>query len=74
MSEGLGFKRWLTTTNHKDIGVLYIVTSLCFLVLTGTIGMLLRSQLAFTGESLLTPSSYEQGVTLLGLLGILWFA
>ncbi len=74
MPERLGLKRWLTTTYHKDIGILYIVTSLCFLVLTGAIGILLRSQLAFAGESLLSPSSYEQGVTFLGLLGILWFA
>ena len=74
MPESPGLKRWLTTTYHKDIGVLYIVTSLCFLVLTGAIGVLLRSQLAFAGESLLSPSSYEQGVTFLGLLGILWFA
>ena len=74
MSRGSRIKRWLTTTNHKDIGILYIVTSLCFLVLVGAIGVLLRAQLAFPGEDFLTSSGYEQGVTALGLLGILWFA
>ncbi len=74
MPKGFGLKRWLTTTYHKDIGILYIVTSLCFLVLVGAIGVLLRSQLAFPGQDLITSSAYEQGVTLLGLFGILWFA
>jgi cytochrome c oxidase subunit I+III len=55
-----------------------MVTALCFLVLVGAIGILLRAQLAFAHSSpsqdLLTSSTYEQGVTFLGLLGILWFA
>ena len=42
--------------------------------MVGAIGELLRAQLAFPGQDLLTSSGYEQGVTALGLLGILWFA
>jgi cytochrome c oxidase subunit I+III len=74
MLKGFSLKRWLTTTYHKDIGILYIVTSLCFLVLVGAIGVILRAQLAFPNQDLITSLAYEQGVTILGLLGILWFA
>ncbi len=38
-------KRWLVTTNHKDIGLLYIVTSLFFLVMGGVLALLIRLQL-----------------------------
>ncbi|MDY6764460.1 MAG: hypothetical protein SV377_02045, partial [Halobacteria archaeon] len=35
-------KRWLVTTNHKDIGILYILTSLFFLVFGGVLALLFR--------------------------------
>ncbi|WP_394348199.1 hypothetical protein [Salinadaptatus halalkaliphilus] len=38
-------KRWLVTTNHKDIGILYLGTSLFFLVLGGVLALLFRAQL-----------------------------
>jgi cytochrome c oxidase subunit I+III len=38
-------KRWFVTTNHKDVGLLYLVTSLLFLVLGGVLALLMRTQL-----------------------------
>ncbi len=65
-------KEWLTTTNHKRVGILYIVTAVFFLIIAGSLGMLMRTQLATPAETLLTPFTYGQIVTLHGLLMILW--
>jgi cytochrome c oxidase subunit I+III len=70
---GFSIKRWLTTTNHKDVGLLYLVTSIFFLVLAGTIAMSIRVQLSVPDGSLLAPNFYEQAVSYHGLIMILWF-
>ena len=71
--KGFSLKRWLTTTNHKDVGILYLVTAIFFLALAGTIAELVRGQLAVPNGSLLTPGLYEQAVSFHGLIMILWF-
>lgn len=66
-------KRWFITTNHKDIGILYILTALFFLVLGGVLAMLIRVQLWVPGESLLAGGAYNETVTTHGLLMVFWF-
>ena len=69
-------KRWLVTTNHKDIGILYIVTSLFFLVMGGVLALLIRLQLWLPrapGEGLLSAFAYNQSVTAHGLIMVFWF-
>jgi cytochrome c oxidase subunit 1 len=41
-----GLLRWVTTVDHKDIGILYLLTSLGFFVLGGFEALLIRIQLA----------------------------
>ncbi len=68
--------RWLLTTNHKDVGVLYIITSLFFLVFGGLLALLMRVQLVApraAGEGLLGPLAYNQAVSAHGLLMVFWF-
>ncbi|WP_129113437.1 cbb3-type cytochrome c oxidase subunit I [Halegenticoccus tardaugens] len=65
--------RWFVTTNHKDIGILYTVTALFFLVFGGVLALLMRVQLWVPGGELLSPVSYNQTVTAHGLLMIFWF-
>lgn len=72
MYGGFSIKEWLTTTNHKRVGILYIVTAVFFLIVAGSLGMLMRTQLATPNETFLTPFTYDQVVTLHGLLMILW--
>src|SRR3989454_987590 len=72
-SSGLTIKRWLTTTNHKDVGVLYLVTSLFFFVAAGIMALTIRTQLAAPGSNVVSQSAYTQLVTTHGLLMILWF-
>ncbi len=73
MYSGFSVKEWLTTTNHKRIGILYLVTSIYFLILAGTLAELIRVQLVIPNNILFTSFQYGQSVTLHGLIMILWF-
>jgi cytochrome c oxidase subunit 1 len=57
---------WLTTVDHKKIGLLYIWTALVFFAIGGLMALLIRTQLATPGEHLLTKNSYNQVVTMHG--------
>src|SRR4051812_13525279 len=57
---------WLTTVDHKRIGILYVWTALLFFVLGGTLALAIRTQLATPNEDLLTGSSYNAAVTMHG--------
>ena len=65
-------KRWLFTTNHKDIGILYLFTSLYFFVAAGLLALTFRVQLAVPSNTFLQPDEYNQAVTMHGLLMLLW--
>jgi cytochrome c oxidase subunit I+III len=66
-------KRWLTTTNHKDIGLLYLFTSLYFGAAGGTLSLLMRVQLSVPNNNFLSAVYYDQAVTMHGLIMIFWF-
>jgi cytochrome c oxidase subunit I len=57
---------WLTTVDHKRIGILYFVTSLVFLVLGGILALLMRAQLATPNEHFVTKDSYSELFTMHG--------
>jgi cytochrome c oxidase subunit I+III len=61
------------TTNHKDIGSLYLITALFFLVFGGLLALLLRVQLWTPGPSILDGIGYNQVVSAHGLLMVFWF-
>ncbi|MEM4311022.1 MAG: cbb3-type cytochrome c oxidase subunit I [Nitrososphaerales archaeon] len=65
--------RWLFTTNHKDIGILYLVTSLYFLILGGALAILMRIQLMLPNNQFLSAGPFNQAVTVHGLIMVLWF-
>jgi cytochrome c oxidase subunit I len=60
------FASWLVTTDHKRIGILYLSTSIVFLVLAGIMGLVMRTQLAQANEHVLSPETYNQLVTIHG--------
>ncbi len=57
---------WLTTVDHKRIGILYIWTALAFFAAGGILALLIRAQLATPDEHLLTKGSYNQVITIHG--------
>jgi cytochrome c oxidase subunit 1 len=57
---------WLTTVDHKRIGILYISTALVFFVLAGSFALLMRSQLARPNEHVFTRDTYNQLFTIHG--------
>jgi cytochrome c oxidase subunit I+III len=66
-------KRWLYTTNHKDVGLLYFFTSLYFGFIGAILALLMRIQLDQPGNTFLTFAYYNQAVTMHGLIMIFWF-
>ncbi|MDS0260875.1 cbb3-type cytochrome c oxidase subunit I [Haloarcula sp. S1CR25-12] len=66
-------RRWFLTTDHKDIGVLYLLTALFFLVFGGLLALLFRLELLTPGADLLGPLGYNQAVSTHGLLMVFWF-
>ena len=66
-------KRWLFTTNHKDVGILYLVTSLYFFIIAGTLALLFRIQLSVPENTFLDAAKFNQAVTNHGLLMVFWF-
>jgi len=62
------FARWLVTTDHKRVGILYISTSLVFFIGGGILALLMRGQLATPNEHFLTRNSYDELFTLHGTI------
>jgi cytochrome c oxidase subunit 1 len=60
------FSSWLTTTDHKRIGILYIATSLVFFIAGGILALLMRAQLATPHEHVVTKNSYDELFTMHG--------
>jgi cytochrome c oxidase subunit 1 len=65
---------WLSTTDHKRIGILYVVTALAYFAIAGLFAMLMRAQLAQPGQQLLDEQTYNQLFTMHGTLMMLFFA
>ena len=61
-----GLLRWVTTVDHKDIGILYLVTSVGFFVLGGIEALLIRIQLAVPQNTFLDPGAYDALFTMHG--------
>ena len=65
---------WLTTTDHKKIGTLYMVTAFGFFLIGGVMALFLRAELARPGLDLLSEQQYNQAFTLHGTIMLLFFA
>jgi cytochrome c oxidase subunit 1 len=63
-----GFMRWVTTTNHKDIGTLYLWFSFTMFMVGGVLALLLRAELFQPGLQLWEPHFFNQLTTMHGLI------
>jgi cytochrome c oxidase subunit 1 len=69
-----GFYGWLVSTDHKDIGLRYILTALCFFVFAGILALTMRWQLAVPLNSFMGPDRYNQVFTTHGTTMMFLFA
>ncbi len=61
-----GFLQWISSVDHKMIGIMYLWTSLIFLIVGFAEAMLMRIQLAQPGNQVLSPEAYNQIFTMHG--------
>ncbi len=71
--EPRGVLAWLTTVDHKKIGIMYVVTALVFFILSGLLALMMRLELASPGADYLTADQYNQFFTMHGTAMIFLF-
>jgi cytochrome c oxidase subunit 1/cytochrome c oxidase subunit I+III len=69
-----GLRGWLSTVDHKRIGMRYLVTAFVFLIAGGIEALIMRVQLAQPNATVLTPEQYNQLFTMHGVTMIFLYA
>src|ERR1700758_690798 len=64
---------WVLTTDHKKIGIMYLVTTFVFFMLGGVEALLMRVQLAEPSNTLLSGERYNELLTLHGTTMVFLF-
>ena len=59
-----GLYEWLTTTDHKKIGIMYLINSILFFVMGGILALIVRAELAQPGMQFVSESFYNQAFTM----------
>jgi cytochrome c oxidase subunit 1 len=62
-----GWRSWVSTVDHKKIGIMYGVAAFFFFLVGGSEALLIRSQLARPGQDLLSANVYNQVFTMHGV-------
>ena len=63
-----GITRWLFTTNHKDIGTLYLWFAFIMFLIGGAMAMVIRAELFQPGLQIVEPNFFNQMTTVHGLI------
>jgi len=63
-----GIMRWVFTTNHKDIGTMYLWFAFTMLFIGGTMALIIRTELFQPGMQLIEPEFFNQMTTMHGLI------
>ncbi|PWF79432.1 cytochrome ubiquinol oxidase subunit I, partial [Kocuria rosea] len=73
-SKGRMVVNWITSTDHKTIGYMYLISSFAFFLLAGVMALLIRAELFEPGMQILeTKEQYNQLFTMHGTLMLLMF-
>ncbi len=64
------FQRWVFSTNHKDIGTLYLIFALTMFFIGGSFAMMIRAELFKPGLQLVQPYFFNEMTTMHGLIMI----
>jgi cytochrome c oxidase subunit 1 len=68
-----GILSWLLTTDHKRIGILYLISLTFFFCVGATLGILMRLEMLTPGETIMGPQTYNSLFTIHGLIMIFLF-
>jgi len=68
LGQPTGIRRWLTTTNHKDIGTLYLCFSFTMFIVGGLMALIIRAELFQPGLQFVHPELFNQLTTMHGLI------
>ncbi|MCF8566458.1 cytochrome aa3 quinol oxidase subunit I [Alicyclobacillus tolerans] len=68
------WREWLTTVDHKKIGIMYMIAALLMMFRGGVDAELMRTQLALPNQQFLAPEHYDQIFTTHGTIMILFMA
>ncbi|MFH0991851.1 MAG: cbb3-type cytochrome c oxidase subunit I [bacterium] len=68
-----GVLGWILSTDHKRIGILYLVTMSVFFLTAATLGVLMRLELMTVGKTIVEPQTYNTFFTLHGIMMIFLF-
>ncbi len=68
LGQPAGIRRWLTTTNHKDIGTLYLCFSFTMFIVGGLMALIIRAELFQPGLQFVHPEFFNQLTTMHGLI------
>ncbi|MEV6343734.1 cytochrome c oxidase subunit I [Actinoplanes sp. NPDC051851] len=72
--KGSALARILRTTDAKQIGINYMITSIIFYIVGGIMALLMRAELARPGMQILSPEQFNQLFTMHGTAMLLFFA
>ena len=68
LNEKSGLWSWLTTLDHKRIGILYMISVMTFFAIGGAFAMLIRWELFSVGKSIMDAKMYNQAMTFHGAI------
>ncbi len=68
-----GILSWIMSTNHKRIGLLYLLSMLSFFIIGVILGLLMRLELIAPGRTIMGPQTYNSIFTLHGVIMIFLF-
>jgi len=73
-AEPRGLISWLTTVDHKRIGIMYLVTGIAFFAIGGILALLIRAELALPGQQFVSAQAYNRLFGMHGTTMIFLFA
>ena len=68
LNETSGIMSWLTSLDHKRIGLMYMISVLTFFLVGGIMALLIRAELFAPGETLMKADTYNQVLTYHGAI------
>ena len=71
---GRTFVKWMSSTDHKVIGNLYLISSFIFFMIAGLMAMVIRAELARPGLQFVSNEQYNQMFTMHGTIMLFLFA